>query len=310
MTALVRMSPTAFDSFLPAAIESYARQNVASGRWAAESALELSRAEHARMLPDGLATPDAHLFEIFDPESSLAVGTLWLGVHTHAGGPAGYVYNVEVDPRHRRKGHAKRAFEALEPICRELGLSSVGLNVFAFNVPARRLYEGLGYQTTASTMRKSLLVDEGASKLACMTKPSANARLVSAIFEEVAKGNGAPFWKACHDDIVWRTIGTGSWSGEFVGKQVIIDEIFRPLNRVLVDRATVPTRLIDGGDVIVLQARGKGVARDGQRYDNDYAFVIHFRDGKIARYEEYCDTELIARVLPDRIAAKSMAKPA
>jgi hypothetical protein len=132
-----------------------------------------------------------------------------------------------------------------------------------------------------------------------MTKLSSNAQLVSVIFEEVARGNGAPFWEACHEDVVWRTIGAGSWSGEF----------FRPLNRVLVERATIPTRLIDGGDVIVLQARGRNLTRDGKRYDNDYAFVIHFRDGKIARYEEYCDTELIARVLPDRIAAKSMPKP-
>jgi len=67
--------------------------------------------------------------------------------------------------------------------------------------------------------------------------------------------------------------------------------------------------LIDGGDVIVLQAKGRNLTRDGKRYDNDYAFVIHFRDGKIARYEEYCDTELIARVLPERIAAKSTPKP-
>ena len=141
-----------------------------------------------------------------------------------------------------------------------------------------------------------------------MTTLSPNARLVSAIFEEVAEGNGVPFWEACHDDIVWRTIGEGSWSGEFVGKQTIIDEIFRPLNRVLVERATRPVGLIDGGDVIVLQARGKGLTHDGRRYDNDYAFVIH-REGKIARYEEYCDTDLIARVLPDRIAAQSMSKP-
>jgi uncharacterized protein len=143
-----------------------------------------------------------------------------------------------------------------------------------------------------------------------MSKLSPNAQLVSDIFDEVARGNGAPFWEACHDDLVWRTIGSGSWSGEFVGKQTIIDEIFRPLNRALVERATIPVRLIDGGEVVVLQARGKNVTRDGQRYDNDYAFVIHFRDGKIARYEEYCDTDLIARVLPDRIAAKSMSKVA
>jgi ketosteroid isomerase-like protein len=90
-----------------------------------------------------------------------------------------------------------------------------------------------------------------------MSTLSANAQLVSAIFEEVSKGNGAPFWEACHDDLVWRTIGHGSWSGEFTGKQTIVDEIFRPLNRALVERATVPTRVIDGGDVIVVQARGK-----------------------------------------------------
>src|SRR5436190_12840361 len=69
-----------------------------------------------------------------------------------------------------------------------------------------------------------------------MTTLSPNAQLVSTIFEQVAQGNGAPFWEACHDDIVWRTIGSGSWSGEFVGKQTIVDEIFRPLNRVLAER--------------------------------------------------------------------------
>ena len=141
-----------------------------------------------------------------------------------------------------------------------------------------------------------------------MTRLSPNAQLVSEIFDEIAKGNGAPFWEACHDDVVWRTIGEGSWSGEFTGKQTIIDEIFRPLNRVLVERATIPTRLIDGGDVIVLQARGRNLTHDGQRYDNDYVFVIHFENGKIIRYEEYCDTELIARVLPHPIVAKSIPK--
>ena len=142
-----------------------------------------------------------------------------------------------------------------------------------------------------------------------MTTLSPNAQLISDIFDQVARDNGAPFWEACHDDLVWRTIGAGSWSGEFVGKPTIVDEIFRPLNRVLVERATIPTRVIDGGDIVVVQARGKNLTRDGRRYDNDYAFVIHFRDGKIARYEEYCDTDLIARVLPDREAAKTLPKP-
>jgi len=132
------------------------------------------------------------------------------------------------------------------------------------------------------------------------TTLSPHARLATDVFAEVAKGNGAPFWEACHDDLVWRTIGTGSWSGEFRGKQAIIDEIFRPLNRALAERATLTTRVIDGGDVVVVQARGRNLTKKGERYDNDYAFVLHFRDGKVAVYEEYCDTALIDRVLGDR----------
>jgi ribosomal protein S18 acetylase RimI-like enzyme len=156
MTTLVPMSEAAFVEFQRAAIEGYARQNVESGRWPAESALELSRAEHQRLLPDGPATKDAYLFEICESETRSAVGTLWLAVQSATGRRMGYVYNVEVAEEHRGKGHARRAFEALEPFCRTLGLASIDLHVFAFNTPARRLYEVLGYEVTAITMRKSL----------------------------------------------------------------------------------------------------------------------------------------------------------
>jgi ribosomal protein S18 acetylase RimI-like enzyme len=162
VATLVPMSPVAFEAFQRNAIASYARQNVASGRWPAESALELSRAEHDRLLPHGLATRNAHLFEIHDPETGTAVGTVWLAVQSGAGAPTGYVFNVEVDEEHRRKGHARRALEALEPIARDLGLASLGLNVFAFNTAARRLYEGAGYEPTAIVMRKSLRREPGA----------------------------------------------------------------------------------------------------------------------------------------------------
>lgn len=131
---------------------------------------------------------------------------------------------------------------------------------------------------------------------------SANAQLITRLFEEVAKGNVAVFWEHVHDDAVWRTIGTGSWSGTFKGKDNIINDIFRPLGRKLVSRQTNVTRIIDGGDVIVVQALGKNLTHGGIPYDNDYCFVITLRDGKIVTYEEYCDTELVANVMGDRLA--------
>ena len=156
MTTLVPMSQAAFVEFQRSAIEGYASQNVASGRWPPESALELSRAEFQRLLPEGQATKNAYLFEIFDSETNSAVGSLWLAVQNATGTPRGYVYNVEISEKHRGRGHAKRAFEALEPFCRKLGVTTIGLHVFAFNTRARKLYETLGYEVTGINMQKSL----------------------------------------------------------------------------------------------------------------------------------------------------------
>ena len=124
--------------------------------------MALSQAEHARLLPDGLATKDTHLFEIRDPATNAVVGSLWLGIQSTAGARTGYVFNVEVSEEHRRKGYAKRAFEELEPVARELGLSAIGLYVFAFNGAAQGLYESLGYKVTGFNMRKDLGGDGGA----------------------------------------------------------------------------------------------------------------------------------------------------
>jgi ketosteroid isomerase-like protein len=60
----------------------------------------------------------------------------------------------------------------------------------------------------------------------------------------------------------------------------------------------------------VVQALGKNLTRTGVAYDNDYWFVIGFKDGKMFSYEEYCDTELIANVLGDRMAVWKPAEKA
>jgi ketosteroid isomerase-like protein len=74
---------------------------------------------------------------------------------------------------------------------------------------------------------------------------SPNAQLVTDAFEEVARGNNAPWLEALHDSAVYRTIGTGSWSGTVKGKANILNDIFRPLSRRLASRQTVATRVID-----------------------------------------------------------------
>ncbi len=156
MSVLVPMSPEAYAQYLVAAVAGYAQQNVSSGRWPAEGALERSNAEHQRLLPQGLATPDNYLFEIQDAEARAVVGSLWFAVENRAGARTGFVFDVRVNERYRRQGHATRAFKALELFARGLGLSTIGLHVFAYNTEAQALYQALGYGITSLNMHKHL----------------------------------------------------------------------------------------------------------------------------------------------------------
>ena len=129
-----------------------------------------------------------------------------------------------------------------------------------------------------------------------------NKDIITAIFAETAKGNGRPFVEAMADDMTWRTIGSGSWSGRFAGKDTIVREIFSKLReRFEGPNTCVPTRILADGNHVVVQAHGKNRSKAGKAYENDYCFVIRMKDGKIAEYEEYCDTELVTAVLGERV---------
>ena len=58
---------------------------------------------------------------------------------------AGYVVTLDVDPRYRGQGLARRLMGALEDLARERGAVAMTLHVAVANEPAIRLYEGFGY---------------------------------------------------------------------------------------------------------------------------------------------------------------------
>lgn len=160
MSVLVPMSKESFVEYINKVVVDYAIQNVVSGRWTRDEAVERSRAEHVAQLPLGLATPNHYLFEIHDGDG-MRVGSLWFGITEHAGARLAFVFDVSVEEQFRRRGHAKRAFEALETLVRSMGLSTIALHVFAFNTGAQALYRSLGYDLTSVNMQKRL-ADESA----------------------------------------------------------------------------------------------------------------------------------------------------
>jgi len=158
MTALVPMEEVAFAAFVETSVTGYADDNVAAGRWTADEALDLSRTEFARLLPQGLSTPNNHLYEIRDHAGGRTVGFLWFATISRGNTKVAYVYQLEVHPEFRRRGHARAAFEAMEALAKAMGLSSIGLHVFGHAPGAQALYSSLGYRVTGINMQKRLPV--------------------------------------------------------------------------------------------------------------------------------------------------------
>ena len=152
---LVPMSESEYLVFLAAAVPDYAADKVAAGEWTAEQSLDLARQSFESLLPEGLQSAGHHFFTIRDDER-VPVGVLWFAEKHRGGNEVAYVFNVGIEPAHRRKGHASRAFFALEDELRRLGLSGVALHVFGHNPGAQALYAKLGYRPTNINMFKEI----------------------------------------------------------------------------------------------------------------------------------------------------------
>lgn len=156
MTILTPMTEREFTTYLAKAIPEFAQDKVDAGQWSAGEALALSRSGYAEMLPQGLATPDNVFFTVRDAATQEDVGMLWFAMQARAGQRIAYVYDVYIHAEHQRKGHASRAFAALDEEARQRGLTGVALHVFGHNTVAQALYHKLGYATTNINMFKPL----------------------------------------------------------------------------------------------------------------------------------------------------------
>ncbi|MEQ1515836.1 MAG: GNAT family N-acetyltransferase [Usitatibacteraceae bacterium] len=153
---LVPMNAAQFAHYVEASIAPFAQDKIRSGQWPATDALRLARESMEESLPLGLTTPDNYLYVMQDALTKETVGMLWIAAQTRGDAKVAYIYDIEVNAEHRRKGYATAAFAALESRVQALGLSGIALHVFGHNAEAQALYVKLGFQTTNINMFKAL----------------------------------------------------------------------------------------------------------------------------------------------------------
>lgn len=154
MSKLIPMTQPEYDAFLERLIPEYAADNVRAGYWDESEALEKSREETGKLLPQGLRSENHYLFTLYDGDQ--AVGIIWLKANVDRPVKSGFIFDVEIKEEFRGKGYGKQIMLLIEDKARELGLKSIGLHVFAYNTVAKKLYEGIGYETSSMNMIKKL----------------------------------------------------------------------------------------------------------------------------------------------------------
>ncbi|MGR4855026.1 GNAT family N-acetyltransferase [Streptomyces sp. LARHCF252] len=143
------MTEAEFGPWLEKGKEDYAQSWIERGVPEAEARAKSER-DHATLLPDGLAT-DGMLVSVVEHQGT-AVGTLWLAMRENGS----FVFDVETHPAHRGRGHGRTLMLLAEAQTIAEGRRTIGLNVFAGNTPAERLYASLGYETRQYAMYKPL----------------------------------------------------------------------------------------------------------------------------------------------------------
>jgi hypothetical protein len=121
--------------------------------------------------------------------------------------------------------------------------------------------------------------------------------VVTSALDAAREGLGEEFVSWFADDLDYWFPGTTPISGKRRGLAEF-KEYLAQLAGYLEEMIVVDlTNVIVAGEWVVTEATGHGVAKSGKDYDNSYCLVWRVRDGKVIRFVEYCDTELVSRVL-------------
>ena len=125
-----------------------------------------------------------------------------------------------------------------------------------------------------------------------------NKGLIESFFDAGNRGDLHGCLGLIDEHIKWTNIGSTRYSGTFMGKQSLLNDLLGPVFGKLKSgiRSTVENMVAEG-DFVVVQSRGHAETMDGRQYNNTYCHVFKIANGTITEVMEYMDTELTSSVL-------------
>ena len=121
--------------------------------------------------------------------------------------------------------------------------------------------------------------------------------VVRSFFATLSSGDLARLAEFFDDRSAWHICATGiPGAGVHTGRKGIIDEFLAPVRGMFEpgDPKVAIANLIADGDLVAVEATGRGRFLDGRVYENRYAYWIEVDGSTIRTIKEYMDSAYVA----------------
>jgi RimJ/RimL family protein N-acetyltransferase len=148
------MTESEFSRYLDQQLEDYTQDIARNFKRPIQDIRVEAKRQIDQLLKDGISTPDHFLFNVVEKKTETTVGEVWF--HVDKDKRLGFLYSIQIGKAFRGKGFGKESLKLVESKLKELGVTKLGLHVFADNQAAINLYKTQGYDTTSFNMQKDL----------------------------------------------------------------------------------------------------------------------------------------------------------
>lgn len=117
-----------------------------------------------------------------------------------------------------------------------------------------------------------------------------NKATVEARFDAWRDGTGSPF-DLLSDTATWTIVGRSAAAKTYSSRESFLREVIRPFNA----RMSVPLKpsirnIYADGNTVIVFFDARGIARDGEPYENTYAWFLEMRDDKVVKAFAFFDS--------------------
>ncbi len=128
-----------------------------------------------------------------------------------------------------------------------------------------------------------------------------NVQTIQAAYAAMANNDPSKLFGMMAPDIQWHEAQGNPLADRnpYVGAQAVGEGVFGRIIAAVDGFSATPDRFVDGGDDVVVLGRYRGTMKhSGATLDTPFCHVYRLKDGQIASFQQYTDSEQWARLMP------------